>query len=398
MGRELIVLGIAFLLSGLLARLGARFGLPTIPLFVAAGILVGPNTPGPVLFENPHDLELLAAFGLIFLLFYLGVEFSVDDLTSGGKKLLWSAGLYLALNMGGGLALGFAFGWGTREAFVIAGITGISSSAIVTKVLVELHRLANPETRLILGIIVIEDLFLALYLAALAPVLGEAESAAEGALLFLRALVFLLLLAAVAQWGAPIVEKIVTAKSDELLVVLFVGFALLVAGVAYELGVSDAIGAFMAGLVIAGTSLASRVERLVRPLRDAFAALFFFAFGLSIDPGDIASVLGPAVIAIFATLAFAIAAAVGAARINRLDRLAAANIAFSVAARGEFALILVTLAAGAGLDSRLAPFAAIYVLVLAVVSPILALRSAAFIRFIPKRLVPDPPEEVPAPA
>jgi CPA2 family monovalent cation:H+ antiporter-2 len=383
MGQELIILGIAFLLSGLLARLGARFGLPTIPLFVAAGILVGPNTPGPVLIDHPEDLELLAAFGLIFLLFYLGVEFSVEDLTSGGRKLLWSAGLYLLLNMGGGLVLGFAFGWGTREAFVIAGITGISSSAIVTKVLVELHRLANPETRLILGIIVIEDLFLALYLAALAPVLGEADSAAEGALLFLRALLFLLLLAAVARWGAPLVEKVVTAKSDELLVVLFVGFALLVAGLAYELGVSDAIGAFMAGLVIAGTSLAGRVERLVRPLRDAFAALFFFAFGLSIDPGDIANVLGPAVIAIIATLALAMAAAIGAARLNGLDRQAAANIAFSVAARGEFALILVTLAAGAGLDARLAPFAAIYVLVLAVVSPILALRSEAFARFIP---------------
>jgi CPA2 family monovalent cation:H+ antiporter-2 len=93
MGRELIVLGLAFLLSGLLARAGARVGLPTIPLFVAAGILVGPYTPGPVLFEHPEELELLAAFGLIFLLFYLGIEFSVDDLTSGGTKLLASAGL-----------------------------------------------------------------------------------------------------------------------------------------------------------------------------------------------------------------------------------------------------------------------------------------------------------------
>jgi CPA2 family monovalent cation:H+ antiporter-2 len=390
MGGELIVIGLAFLLCGLLARAGGSVGLPTIPLFVAAGILVGPNTPGPVLFDHPEELELLAAFGLIFLLFYLGVEFSVDDLTSGGTKLLASAGLYLALNLGGGLALGFAIGWGTSEALIIAGATGISSSAIVTKLLVELRRLANPETRLILGIIVIEDLFLALYLAALAPVLGQADSWTDGAVLFLRALAFLLVLAAVARWGGPIIGKVVSAKSDELLVVLFVGFALLVAGIAYELGVSDAIGAFMAGLVLAGTVAAARIERLVRPLRDAFAALFFFAFGLSIDPGAIGTVLVPAVGAIAATLCLSIAAAIGAARINGLDRQAAANIAFSIAARGEFALILVTLAAGADLDERLAPFVAVYVLVLALVSPILAHRSSAFVRFIPERLLPVP--------
>ena len=91
MAHELVVLGAAFLLAALLARLGARFGLPTIPLFMAAGIATGPNTPGLVLFDHPEDLELLAAFGLIFLMFYLGVEFSVDDLVGGGRKLVYSA-------------------------------------------------------------------------------------------------------------------------------------------------------------------------------------------------------------------------------------------------------------------------------------------------------------------
>ncbi len=390
MGHELIVLGLAFLLAGLLARVGRRVGLPTIPLFMLAGIIVGPNTPGPVLFEHPEDLELLAAFGLIFLLFYLGVEFSVEDLTGGGRKLLATAGTYLALNISAGLAMGFAFGWGTKEAFVIAGATGISSSAIVTKLLVELRRLANPETPLILGIIVIEDLFLALYLAALAPVLGEADSAGEGALLFLRALAFLLVLGLLARYGGAWIGRLVAARDDELLVVLFVGFALLVAGIAYQLGVSDAIGAFMAGLVLAGTTVARRVERLVLPLRDAFAAIFFFAFGLAIDPSDIGGVLVPAAVAIVVSSVLAVVAGVVAARINGLDRQGAANIAFSVLARGEFALILVSLAAAAGLDERLAPFVALYVLVLAVASPILASRSGVLARRLPRRLVPDP--------
>ncbi len=396
MGVELILLGTAFLAAGLLARVGRRIGLPTIPLFIAAGILLGPNTDGPVLFDHPEDLELLAAFGLIFLLFYLGVEFSFDDLTSGGSRLLWSAALYLVLNIGGGLLLGLAIGWGTREAFVIAGATGISSSAIVTKLLVELRRLANPETRLILGIIVLEDLFLALYLAALAPVLGQAEGAGEAALLFLRAAAFLIALAIVARYGGAVVGRIVSARDDELLVVLFVGFALLVAGVAYELGVSDAIGAFMAGLVLSGTAARKRIERLVLPLRDAFAALFFFHFGLIIDPGEIGAVVLPAAAAVITSLVLALLAAFGAARINHLSAEAASNVAFSVVARGEFALILVVLATDAGLDERLAPFVAVYVLTLAIASPLLATRASSLAWIMPKRLLrpaPTEPEE-----
>lgn len=392
MGRDLVVLGIAFLLAGVLARVARGVGLPTIPVFMAAGMLVGPHTPGPVLFKNPDELELLATFGLIFLLFYLGLEFSVDDITSGGRRLLLAAGLYLLLNIGAGLVLGFAIGWGTKEALVIAGATGISSSAIVTKLLIELRRLANPETRLILGIIVIEDLFLALYLAALAPVLGEADSAGEAALLFAEAMAFLVVMFLLARFGGNVVSRLIAARDDELLTLCFVGFALLVAGAAYQLGVSDAIGAFMAGVVLAGTVVAPRVERLVMPLRDAFGALFFFSFGLAIDPDAFGTVIGPALVAIVVSVVLAVVAGAAAARINGYDRTGAANIAFSVLARGEFALILVTLAVAAGLDERLVPFVGIYVLTLAVASPILAANATRIARLVPERWFPTTAE------
>src|SRR5262249_58138336 len=113
----------------------------------------------------------------VLLLFHLGLEFSLDDLIGGGRRLLIAGGIYLAFNIGGGVALGFVLGWGTREALVIAGIVGISSSAIATKLLIELHRLTNPETRLILGIVVVEDIFLALYLAVLQPILSGSSGA-----------------------------------------------------------------------------------------------------------------------------------------------------------------------------------------------------------------------------
>ena len=144
-----------------------------------AGVIFGPNTPGIALVDDPHSLELLAALGLILLLFHLGLEFSLGDLLAGGRSLLMIGAIYSALNIGGGLAFGFALGWGSQEALVIAGAIGISSSAIVTKLLTELHRLANPESRLILGIIVVEDVFLALYLAVLQPVLGEGRRTAR---------------------------------------------------------------------------------------------------------------------------------------------------------------------------------------------------------------------------
>ena len=176
MGDALVALGGAFLAAGILARLGRRVGLPTIPFFMLAGVVFGPHTPGLALVDDPHDLELLATLGLVLLLFHLGLEFSLDDLASGGRRLLGAGAVYLLLNVGGGIAFGAALGWGSAEAMVIGGAVGISSSAIVTKLLVELRRLANPESRLILGIVVVEDVFLALYLAVLQPVLGNAQA------------------------------------------------------------------------------------------------------------------------------------------------------------------------------------------------------------------------------
>ncbi|GAB3831976.1 cation:proton antiporter [Dactylosporangium cerinum] len=371
----LLAMGGAFLAAALLARIGGRVGLPTIPLFMLAGILLGPHTPGVVLIENSHDLEMLSALGLVLLLFYLGLEFHLDDLRRGGRRLLAAGGVYLLLNVGAGLAFGFVLGWGVGEALVLAGVLGISSSAIVTKILIDLGRLARPETRLILGVIVVEDLFLALYLAALQPVLGGAHEPAEMALQAAKAFGFLLALAAVARFGTRLVGRLIAVRDNELLVITFLGAAVLVAGVSELLGVADAIGAFMVGLILAGTDSAPRIRDLVHPLRDAFAAIFFFAFGLAIDPGDVASVAGPVAAAAALTIAMNLAAGLVAARLHGFGPQPAANVAATLLARGEFALILAAMAAAAGLDRRLAPFIAGYVLVLAVLGPVIADRS-----------------------
>ncbi|MET9394124.1 cation:proton antiporter [Streptomyces sp. NPDC006624] len=372
---SLLAMGGAFLAAAFLARLGGRIGLPTIPLFMLAGILLGPHTPGLVIVEDAHDFEMLSALGLVLLLFYLGLEFHLDDLRSGGRRLLTAGGIYLLLNVGAGLGFGFALGWGVREALVLAGVLGISSSAIVTKILIDLGRIGRPETRLILGVIVVEDIFLALYLAALQPVIGGARSAGDMALQGAKAFGFLLLLAAAARYGTRLVGRLIATRDNELLVISFLGAAVLVAGISETLGVADAIGAFMVGLILAGTPSGPRVRDLVHPLRDAFAAIFFFAFGLSIDPGDILSVAGPVTAAAALTVVMNVAAGLLVARVYRYGTEPAAEIATTLVARGEFALILAAMAASAGLDDRLAPFIAGYVLVLAVLGPIAAGRA-----------------------
>ncbi|CUU58350.1 monovalent cation:H+ antiporter-2, CPA2 family [Parafrankia irregularis] len=378
----LLAMGGAFLAAALLARAGVRIGLPTIPLFMLAGILLGPHTPGVVLVDSPEDLETLSALGLVLLLFYLGLEFHLDDLRRGGRRLFAAGGIYLLLNVGAGLGFGFALGWGAREALVLAGVLGISSSAIVTKILIDLGRLAHPETRLILGVLVVEDLFLAMYLAALQPVLADVHGVGETIAQAGKAFGFLVALAVVARFGTRLVGRLIAVRDDELLVVTFLGAAVLVAGVSEVLGVADAIGAFMVGLIFGSTSSAPRIRELVHPLRDAFAAIFFFGFGLSIDPGDVAGVAGPVAAAVALTAATSVIAGLVAARLHGFGAQPAANIATTLVARGEFALILAAMAAGAGLDSRLASFVAGYVLVLAVLGPVMAGRSGWLVRLL----------------
>jgi len=345
--------------------------------------------------EDPHEIYLLATLGLVLLLFHLGVEFSLDDLTNGGRRLLWAGGSYVALNFGAGLVLGFALDWGTREIFVIAGMIGTSSTAIVTKLILDLRRIKNPETGMILGIIVVEDVFLAFYLALLQPIIGESDGTGEIVLSVVTAFAFLLGLFALARWGGRYLRPLLARADAELTVILVVGFGVFVAGFAHLAGASDAVGALLAGMVIAGTGLGHRIEKLLVPLRDTFAAIFFFWFGTTIAPSALGDIAFAVVIAVLVTLVFNIIAGVVAARIYGFGRTEAANTALMLVSRGEFELILAALAVAAGLDGRVAPFAALYVLALSILSPLFSARSYVLARMLPARLFAGEPAVAP---
>ena len=169
---------------------------------------------------------------------------------------------------------------------------------------------------------------------------------------------------------------------------VFVGLAIIVAGLSDEIGVSEAIGAFMVGLILAETKQSEHIERLVLPLRDAFAAVFFFVFGLTIDPGDIGPVLVPVALAVALSLVLNVAAGVACSRLNGFGRRQAANVGFTILGRGEFSLILASFAATADLDPRIGPFVALYVLILAIGGPVLTSRSQLLARLLPAKLFP----------
>jgi len=276
------------------------------------------------------------------------------------------------------------------------GSATLPPTAIVTKVLVENRRLGNPETRVILGIAVIEDIFLAFYLALLQPVLGGADGPSDAAIGIATAFAFLLTLGVIARYGTTFVTRLIGTPDEEIVVVVFVGLAMIVAGIAEYLGVSDAIGAFMVGLILGASANANRLRELTHPLRDAFGAIFFFHFGLTIEPARVLNVISEVLIAVAMTMLLASAAGVAAARIHGFGRVEAGNIGYTVLTRGEFSLILASLAIAAGIDSRVGDLAAGYVLLLAVIGPMLASTTLHSSRLLPSRLFPEP-SAAPAP-
>lgn len=374
-GAELLTLGVLFVIAYVLGRLGKLIGLPAIPIYMIVGLLASPATEFFPLSFKAADVELVATFGLILLLFNLGLEFDQDAFLENAGRLVASGVIRIGVNMAAGLALGLWLGWGTRETLIIAGMTATSSSAIITKMLIELQRLANRETPLVLGIAVLEDIFIAVYLAIVSVVLSGKTDPGPIALQLAVSFTFLVAMFAVARWGGRVVSRLVQTRDDELFTILFFGLAVAFAGIGELIGVSDAIGAFLIGLVLGATRFRERIESVALPLRDVFAAFFFLNFGLALDIRDFGTVVLPVAVAVVMTLVVNTATSQLIARINRLSQSDGVNVSAILQNRGEFALILATLAAAAGLDSRLTAFAGLYVLVMAILGPLLTVNS-----------------------
>src|SRR5215469_8143411 len=362
-----IELGLAIVGLALLARLASRWGFSAIPLYLLAGLAFGKGGLWPLKFTE-NFVHIGAEIGVLLLLFMLGLEFSGEELKKNLRAGLPAGAADLILNFTPGLLTGFLLGWKLIASVLLGGVTYISSSGVIAKVLNELRRSGNPETPLVLTVLVIEDLDMAVYLPLVGVLLlgGGLAKIALSVAIALTAVI--LALVAAVRYGARL-SQFASHESDEVILLTIFGTVLLIAGVAQRFQVSAAIGAFLVGIALSGPT-AEQSHRLLGPLRDLFAAIFFFFFGLEIDPVTLVPALPLALALGVVTAATKVVTGYWAARRAGITKRGGFRAGLELIPRGEFSIVIAGL--GAAVEPTLGPVSAAYVLFLALIGPLLA--------------------------
>jgi CPA2 family monovalent cation:H+ antiporter-2 len=363
----LIEVGGAVLGLAILGRIASKAGFSAIPLYLIAGLAFGNGGLAP-LELSASFISVGAEIGVLLLLFMLGLEYTGEQLKDSLQRGLPSGIIDFILNFPSGLIAGLLLGWQPLPAILLGGVTYISSSGIIAKLLVELDRMKHPATQTVLSILVLEDLAMAIYLPLVAVLLAGGDAQKIWLSIVIAIATVSVVLVVAVRYGNQISE-FASHESDEIILLTTFGAVLLVGGLAQRLQISAAIGAFLVGIALSGP-LAHRSQQLVAPLRDLFAAVFFFFFGLQIDPHALVPVLPLALALGVITALTKIATGYWAARRSRLDRRISLGAGLQLIARGEFSIVIAGL--GTQLEPRLGTLSAAYVLVLALAAPVLA--------------------------
>jgi CPA2 family monovalent cation:H+ antiporter-2 len=387
--------GLALALIALAGFLSVKLKFSIVPFYILVGMVVGPHAPDIGLFDlrfiqSAPLIEFMGRVGVLFLLFYLGLEFSVGRLIKAGRSIAVGGTIYIVINFTLGLLFGWVAGFPLKEILIIAGITTISSSAIVAKVLVDLKRTANRETEMILGIIMFEDIFLAVYISIVSGLVLSGATSLMGILSSaLIALGYMLLLIIVGRKLVPFLNRALNIKSNEVFMITVFAALFLIAGFSETIHVAEAIGALLVGLILAETQHMKRIEHMILPFRDFFGAMFFFSFGLTIDPLSLGGAVWLSIGAVIVTIIGNVAAGMLAGKSAGLNAKASTNIGLTIVSRGEFSIIMANLGKAGALMEILQPFAALYVLILAILGPLLTKESKKIYGLLSKILPID---------
>ncbi len=377
-----------------LGILASRFGLSAIPAYLLAGILLGPNEPEfSSLIEPSEVTEFVAELGLIFLLFFLGLEFTLERLRRSGMHLGIGGTIDFAVNAGLGLIVGVAAFGLSFAALVLAGAIYVSSSAVAVKGLIDFRRLADDETDLVLAILIVEDIAIAFVLAFAG---GGGGELVDTLALVSKAIAFIAVSLAASRWLADPIDRLLAAMPREFF--LLFTFALLIgmSAISDRLGLSEAIGALMAGVILSATSVRAEIEERFLGFRDIFAALFFFVFGLSIDVEALRSLWWLILLAVILSVAGKLGGTYAAGRVGGFSPRQSLNAGTALVARGEFTVILAQVAAtnpAVSMSARrdLVAFAGLYVLATAIAGVFLMKES----KRLGRRLFPSTPRLAP---
>ncbi|AFZ66200.1 cation:proton antiporter [Deinococcus peraridilitoris] len=368
LGRIFLELGAVTLALAFVGRAAGRFGITPIPLYLLAGLALGATFH--LGNESEDFVHVGAEIGAVLLLFVLGLEYTSAELKSNLRSNSGVGVVDLLLNFSPGLLAGFVLGFTPLGAILLGGVTYLSSSGIASKVLTDLGRLGNRETPIVLAVCVLEDIAMAFYLPVVAALLVGGGLLATGVSLMVALLAFGVTFYAAMRFG-PAFSRLLNVGSKETLLLSVFGLVLLIAGLADLLKVSAAIGAFLVGIALSG-DVAHRTRPLIEPLRDLFAAIFFIFFGLQLDLSSVPDVILPAVIlAVVTTFTKLLTGWYGAARLGARSR-GRFRAGASLVARGEFSILIAGLGVSAGIAQGIGPLAAVYVLLTAILGPLLA--------------------------
>jgi CPA2 family monovalent cation:H+ antiporter-2 len=365
----LIEVGALLLGMSLLGRLALLIGISPIPFYLVLGLAFGEGGFIP-LDASAEFLEIGSEIGVILLLALLGLEYTASELFDSLKSARTAGLVDAALNALPGAALALLLGWGPIAAVALAGVTWVSSSGVIAKLLRDLGRLSNRETPAILAVLVIEDLAMAFYLPVLsALVIGV--SLLQGVISVAIAVGVVSLILYIALRHGHVVSRLFPADEFEPLLLGVLGLTMLVSGLAAEVSVSAAVGAFLVGIALSGR-VAENASQVLTPLRDLFAAVFFLFFGLTTDWSDLISMFPFALALAAVTIGTKLVTGAYAARRAGVGTLGQWRAGLSLVPRGEFSIVIAGIAVGAGVAPALAPLATAYVLVTIIAGTFLA--------------------------
>jgi len=362
-----IELGALIIGLAVLSRLARRWGVSSIPLYLIAGLACGKGSLVPLNLSKGF-IQAGAEVGVLLLLFMLGLAYSGEELKQNLRSGLPAVALDFVLNFPPGLLVGFLLGWQLIPAVLLGGVTFVSSSGIIARLLSESDRMKRPETPTVLSILVLEDLVMAVFLPVAAVLI--AGGGPTRILISIAAAVISTGLAFfVAIRYGRFFSSLLTHQSDETILLTIFGSVLLIAGLMQRLQISAAIGAFLVGIAISGP-ITEQSVRLLSPLRDLLAAIFFFFFGLEINPRSLLPVLLVASALAVATTLTKVLTGYWSTYGVKLGLHTRLRAGLTLVAHGEFSIVIAEL--GVALEPRLGPLAAAYVLLMAIGGPIVA--------------------------
>lgn len=368
----LLELGVILAALSVLGTLARRFALSPIPLYLLVGLSLGEGGIAPVPAAGEF-VQIGSAIGVVLLLLTLGLQFSITEFTVSLRRHVPSAAVDLTLNAGPGALAGWLLGLDGIGILALAGVTYISSSGIVARLLDDLRRLGNRETPAVLSVLVLEDFAMAAYLPLLAVLAsgGTWLQAALGVLVAVSAVLAAFI--ASYRWGHHL-GRLLSDPDPEQLMLRVLGITLIVAALAELVRASAAVGAFLVGLTLTGEA-AHRARDVLTPLRDLFAAVFFLSIGLSISLSELLPTLPAAFVLATVTAVTKIATGQYAASRDGAGRRGRMRAGTVLIARGEFSIVILGLV-GTQHD-KLGPLVAAYVLVLAIAGPLVTRLAGA---------------------